>query len=83
MNKSTDTPRTDAATELYGERPFMTPAVPVEFAKDLERELTASKAEVEMLRGLCERAINALTHTAHPMDDEPEKLRAELLGISE
>ena len=53
----TDTPRTDAATELYGERPFMVAAVPVEFAEGLERELTASKAEVERLKADLRRAI--------------------------
>jgi hypothetical protein len=46
---TTDTPRTDAAIELYGDRPFMVEAVPVEFAEGLERELAASKAEVERL----------------------------------
>lgn len=47
---TTDTPRTDAATELYGERPFMVSAVPVEFAEGLELELAASQAEVERLK---------------------------------
>jgi hypothetical protein len=55
---TTDTPRTDDATELYGERPFMTPAVPVEFAKQLERELSASKAEVERLKA----EVKSLNH---------------------
>jgi hypothetical protein len=48
----THTPRTDAATELYGEKPFMVPAVPVEFAEGLERELAVSKAEVKRLQTL-------------------------------
>jgi hypothetical protein len=43
-NEMSDTPLTDAATELYGERPFMTPAVPVKFAQQLERELAVSLA---------------------------------------
>ena len=47
---TTDTPRTDAATELYGQSPFREVAVPVAFAEELERELAASKAEVERLR---------------------------------
>ena len=42
-NTTTDTPRTDAATELYGERPFLVSAVPVEFAEGIERELAKSQ----------------------------------------
>jgi hypothetical protein len=53
-NTTTDTPRTDSATELYGERPFLVSAVPVEFAEGIERELAASKAEVERLRAALE-----------------------------
>ena len=47
---TTDTPRTDAATELYGQSPFREVAVPVAFAEEIERELAASKAEVERLK---------------------------------
>jgi len=49
---TTDTPRTDSATELYGERPFMISAVPVEFAERLERELAASHTENVCLKEL-------------------------------
>ena len=51
-----ETPRTDAAIELYGDRPFMVSAVPVEFAEGLERELKASQAEVERLTGRMKEA---------------------------
>lgn len=52
---TTATPRTDAAIELYGDRPFMVSAVPVEFAEGLERELAASKAEIKELKESAER----------------------------
>ena len=58
------TPRTDAATELYGEKPFMVAAVPVEFAEGLERELAElwsrfdtqmqAEAEASNLKAICD-----------------------------
>ena len=57
---TTDTPRTDAAIELYGDRPFMVSAVPVEFAEGLERELAASKAEVKKLRDAFSRLTDEI-----------------------
>ena len=42
---TTDTPRTDAATELYGQSPFREVAVPVAFAEELERELLTARNE--------------------------------------
>jgi len=50
---TTKTPRTDAATELYGDPPFMTPAVPVEFAEQLE-------TENNLLRAFVEKTISSL-----------------------
>jgi hypothetical protein len=88
---TTDTPRTDACPHCGAESigryyKCQTPVDKPQWQTLLCKtrcELTASKDEVERLRGLCERVINALTHTADPMNDEPKKLRAELLGISE
>lgn len=64
----TDTPRTDAATELYGELPFLVPAIPVEFARQLELELAHSlenqvkaQAEVDRLKALPNFHHNGLT----------------------
>ena len=51
MNHTTDTPRTDAETYVWQngeENPF----VQKEFARQLERELAASQAEVERLQTL-------------------------------
>jgi len=53
-----NTPRTDAAIELYGERPFMVSAVPVKFAQQLERELAESQAQSH---GLVRRVVEAET----------------------
>ena len=68
---TTDTPRTDAAIELYGDRPFMVPAVPVEFAEGLERELDASKAEVERLRAAMRSFIDFLDDNLGTTADWP------------
>ena len=57
-NMTPNTPRTDAAIELYGERPFMVSAVPVKFAQQLERELTESQAQSH---GLARRVVEAET----------------------
>ena len=55
---NTDTPRTDAAVlwaDSYQGK-FIN-LVPADFANELERELAASKAEVERLRGLVNESI--------------------------
>jgi hypothetical protein len=89
-----DTPRTDAIESRHcppqPEQIQKKHEDAYDLCRQLERELAHSlanqlkaQAEVDRLRGLCERVINALTHTADPMDDEPERLRAELLGMSE
>ena len=44
---TTDTPRTDAATELYGQSPFREVAVPVAFAEEIERELYRAIANLQ------------------------------------
>lgn len=57
-NMTPNTPRTDAAIELYGERPHMVAAVPVEFARQLERELAECQAQSH---GLARRVVEAET----------------------
>ena len=56
---TTDTPRTDASKVDKVGMTF----VWVEFAQQLERELAASKAEVERLKELLNRAINEIEKT--------------------
>ena len=68
---TTDTPRTDAATELYGDRPFMVPAVPVAFAEEIERELSASKAEVKRLRSTMRSFIDFINDNLGTTADWP------------
>ena len=66
MNKSTtDTPRTDFATELYENNTFIVSVVPVEFARQLELELSHSlanqlktQAEIERLKANLRRAVD-------------------------
>jgi hypothetical protein len=57
MNHETDTPR----TETYVLNPHPQ-AVPAEFARQLERELAASKAEVERMR---EQLYECLSYVSH------------------
>jgi cell division protein FtsB len=98
MNKeNTDTPRTDAAIELYGDRPFMVSAVPVEFAEGLERELAASKAEVvrltqrmkeaeDLIKGLHDgwkKARTAHLETCKNAQAEIDKLHTENVCLQE
>lgn len=72
MNPDTDTPRTDAETYVWqngGENPF----VHKDFARQLERELATSQAEVERLDHLLADA----SETNHKLQVEVEKLNDE------
>ena len=83
---TTDTPRTDAETYVWqngGENPF----VHRDFARQLERELAASKAEVERLRELlsleknghegtkkiCDKILVGITPSVFSEDDSPKQ----------
>ena len=74
---NTPTPRTDAKVVLcnYGEY-----RVPLDFARQLERELAALTAERDQLRADLTVAQNWVTHKSHDADDliaENVELRAE------
>jgi hypothetical protein len=57
---NSDTPRTDNAA-LHGDGT----TVPADFAADLEREINASKAEVERLREALEGGVEAIDWLTH------------------
>lgn len=78
---TTDTPRTDAAIELYGEKPFMTPAVPVEFAEKLERELAEANRLLKVVLRECQRGAVVLTEEGMESIKKAEKAEAELAEL--
>ena len=77
-----ETPR----TEYYILNPHPE-AVPAAFARDLERELAASKAEVERLRGQLQQAVDiadkALDCLIPVFRGKHEELEAELKQLKE
>jgi len=68
-----DTPRTDAEASPYSQGPDGRRCIRIDFARTLERELTAAKEEIERLRAVLERAAECgLRDEIHAALKEPK-----------
>ena len=72
MNTSTDTPQTDFASELYENNTFIASVVPVEFAKQLERELAHSLENQVKAQAEIERLTEKLTTISFNLTSQKE-----------
>jgi len=78
-----DTPRTDAEASPYSQGPDGRRCIRIDFARTLERELAAAKADVEAVERMSQASLENIAYKWQMAEGKCDELRAEIERLRE